>query len=636
MNEEVKISLTANVKPFRDAMRQAIKDIDLASIHMEDFNTIVENASGAQLKKIASQLKQSVQEQKAIIKSMQQELVIGRVTGEKSSVLSALRLNIQDAKVELKGLEKRLATVGGNTLTPLQKALGKVRGAVNSLHKPIAQFGKLFGRMIYFSVIFKGIMLIQNGLRSATELSSMATNNFTAMGNVIAGVLVPVVEWFANAVRKAVVWVAGLIKYLTGINILAKGIDATNKKISKLGKNAKKSGKDVKDGLLSGLDEITNISQDTSGGASSGSGGDDLTAQLGALGSLNEMMNEMSSLKFEWAKPLKLILEFMIENWDWLKYVLLGVVGVLGAFAVAMGITNIVMYACPLTWIITGIIALIAIIATCIAFWDEIKVAISNFAKKAEEVIYKAIVAILTFFTDLIRNVINTFSQVPVFFALKVLMIITEFNRMKDQIIAFFVATKDKITNLFSGIGAWFGARVNDIVSFFKQLPTKIWTIIVNLYNKITSLFIDVGSVVGSTIANAVKGAINSVLKTAVGLINGFLKAINGAIDIINAIPGVNIKKLKMLDVPSFDVGTNYVPQDMIAQIHKGERIVPAKYNNDDWVGEETDMSETNALLEQLISVVASKNLTIGRDEIGKASVDYIKAERRRRGELII
>ena len=32
--------------------------------------------------------------------------------------------------------------------------------------------------------------------------------------------------------------------------------------------------------------------------------------------------------------------------------------------------------------------------------------------------------------------------------------------------------------------------------------------------------------------------------------------------------------------VPSFDVGTDYVPSDMLAKVHKGERITPARYNN--------------------------------------------------------
>jgi hypothetical protein len=32
-------------------------------------------------------------------------------------------------------------------------------------------------------------------------------------------------------------------------------------------------------------------------------------------------------------------------------------------------------------------------------------------------------------------------------------------------------------------------------------------------------------------------------------------------------------------ELPSFAVGTNYIPEDMVAQVHKGEMIVPAKYN---------------------------------------------------------
>jgi hypothetical protein len=39
------------------------------------------------------------------------------------------------------------------------------------------------------------------------------------------------------------------------------------------------------------------------------------------------------------------------------------------------------------------------------------------------------------------------------------------------------------------------------------------------------------------------------------------------------------ISKKYGLKIPAFDVGTNYVPQDMLAQIHKGEAIVPKAYN---------------------------------------------------------
>jgi len=49
----------------------------------------------------------------------------------------------------------------------------------------------------------------------------------------------------------------------------------------------------------------------------------------------------------------------------------------------------------------------------------------------------------------------------------------------------------------------------------------------------------------------------------------------------LDKIPGVKIPELKLAipDLPKFDVGTNYVPNDMVAMIHKGEMIVPKAQN---------------------------------------------------------
>lgn len=53
----------------------------------------------------------------------------------------------------------------------------------------------------------------------------------------------------------------------------------------------------------------------------------------------------------------------------------------------------------------------------------------------------------------------------------------------------------------------------------------------------------------------------------------------------------------------SYDVGTPYVPEDGLAMIHKGERIIPAKYNNESLFNN-TSNETTNALLVELIQAV--------------------------------
>jgi tape measure domain-containing protein len=54
---------------------------------------------------------------------------------------------------------------------------------------------------------------------------------------------------------------------------------------------------------------------------------------------------------------------------------------------------------------------------------------------------------------------------------------------------------------------------------------------------------------------------------------------------------------------PAFDVGTNYVPRDMLAQIHEGEAIVPKAYNPAAG-GNGRDMARLEALVERLTKEV--------------------------------
>jgi hypothetical protein len=44
------------------------------------------------------------------------------------------------------------------------------------------------------------------------------------------------------------------------------------------------------------------------------------------------------------------------------------------------------------------------------------------------------------------------------------------------------------------------------------------------------------------------------------------------------------------LSLPSFDGGTDSVPKDMIAMIHKGEKITPAAFNNGGSGGDNSEM----------------------------------------------
>ena len=658
---------------------QLINDLQYGIGDMQQFTALIDNASKKELKDITSQLRVGLNQAESELSELQLKLISAVMTDASPQSIEKLQAEIKQATANVKDFQKALSMLGKTGASQgsiLSSIFTSLKNKVSSVGESAKVLANRFKRMVISSVVFSALGVIRSGLQDAIGLSDSATNKFTAMGNIIAGSLIPVVETFANAIRKAIIWVAGLVKFITGFDMLSAGINATNKNIQKIGTNAKKSGKQVKDGLLGNMDEITNIETSSGSSGSSGGASTDMSAQLGALGELTSMMTEMNALDFSWAEPLKSVWQFLCDYGDILAIILISV-------AVAIGVVNIAMWALsanPVVLIIAGIIVaiglLIAIIVLCVKHWDEICATVEKVATAIWEWICNLVNAIGKWFADLWDKIVEIFTPVVDFFVgifqgawegIKAIWngVVAFFKAIWDGIVAIFKGVVnfyktifttawnviknvwnvvvswfktiwDGIKNVFSSVGSWFGNVFTSAWNNIKNAFSKITGFFQGIWNSIKSIFSKVGQVVGDAITGTVKKAVNTVLSTAVKIINGFISAINTAISVINAIPGVNIKKLNKLEVPSFDVGTNYVPEDMIAMVHKGERITPAKYNNDDWTGNEVDMSETNDLLSDLIDVVRSKRLVVDGDAIGRASVDYINSESRRRGESII
>lgn len=137
-----------------------------------------------------------------------------------------------------------------------------------------------------------------------------------------------------------------------------------------------------------------------------------------------------------------------------------------------------------------------------------------------------------------------------------------------------FAAAWGAITAVFSAVGGWFGARFGEAVNAIKVVFGGIIGWFGGIWNSILSMFGRVGGQVGDAIGGAFKQALNFALGIAEGAINGFIKLINAAIDIINKIPSVHIPKISEVKFPRFARGTNYAPGGLALVGEEGPELV--------------------------------------------------------------
>ena len=219
---------------------------------------------------------------------------------------------------------------------------------------------------------------------------------------------------------------------------------------------------------------------------------------------------------------------------------------------------------------IIGIIitAVAALVAAFIYLWNNCE-GFRNFFINMWEGIKKYFSTVVAFYKAALASIVQFFTNA--------------WNGIKaawSAVTGFFSGIWSGIKNTFSSVGSWFSNIFQSAWNGIKNAFSGITGFFSGIWNNIKSIFSNVGSAIATGIKNAVSTAVNGVLSTATKIINGFISAINVAISVINAIPGVKISKLKKLSVPAMAKG-GIVDRATLAMIGEDgkEAVMPLEKN---------------------------------------------------------
>jgi hypothetical protein len=241
-----------------------------------------------------------------------------------------------------------------------------------------------------------------------------------------------------------------------------------------------------------------------------------------------------------------------------------------GAIATIIGVClvwNTTLLANPITWVIAGIMALIAAIVLCITYWDEIKAAFmrawdaikgvwDKVADWFEKIVtgpvgklflglwegIKAIFGpVVQWFVDLFSSIFQTYFDIAenivglakgIWESIKIIWgVVSEwFNNtviqpIKKVLEPIWDWIVEKAAAAWEGIKEVFGA----VAGFFSEVFSTAWSGIVAVFSIAGDIFVDIkdGVVTAfTTIVNAIIGGINKVIAIPFGAINTVLSTI--------------------------------------------------------------------------------------------------------------
>ena len=296
---------------------------------------------------------------------------------------------------------------------------------------------------------------------------------------------------------------------------------------------------------------------------------------------ISGMINDFSSKLSDVADVVIKIFDFLSAN-KWILEFFGTMVGIAIAIGAAIWVINAAMAVNPITWIVLGVSALIALIVVLIQHWDEVWETIKSGA-------------------EAIGQVLSDF-----------------WEGIKEGL---------------AKIGQWFSDTFEKIWEKIKEIFGNIVGFFQGIWDKITSIFTTIGSAIGDAVGKAFKTVVNSVIGFAENFLNTPIRAINTLIDVINAVPGISVGKLSELSFPRLAQGgiTTGPTTALIGEAGK-EAVIPLERNTENWtaplakaLAEQFEQEGISTAGHITVNMYNNINNNLDADEIGQRLMTSIR-----------